>query len=95
MSVTFVLTRLLGLNRTPLILCCLLLTGADQKHGRTPPVPEFPPEIILPAEKDDLLLRVPKDPVPDWKDPDWEDFTSPFLPSSPPFKLHDTNDQEQ
>jgi len=72
------------------ILCCLLLSGAHQAPQRTPPAPEFPPEIILPLEKDDLLLWAPNDSdvqVPESEHPDWEDFTNPFFPSTLPLNL--------
>jgi hypothetical protein len=77
------------------ILCCLILSGANQVPQRAPPVPEFPPDIILQVEKDASLFRVPKGPVPDWNDPDSEDFPNPFFPAPSPFNLHGTDDEEQ
>jgi hypothetical protein len=74
----------------PWIFCCLLLSGANQVHERTPVPDEFPPEIMLPVDKH-VLLVVPK--VPEWKDPDWEVLTNPFFPSPSPFNLHGTDDQ--
>jgi hypothetical protein len=59
-----------------------------------PALSEFPAEIILPVEKDELMIEVVNDPIPNLKDTDGEDFTSPFFPPSPS-NLRGKDDQER